>query len=342
MERKISHFQDLDLDSRKTILQSPKLNQTTALEEFVELYSIDNKILDQAIYKYSDKYLIQKLYNGNSKIQGQIQQLLTLSKFLYHGNFTGQKWRRMVFEFALAFFGTINPTYSARFDSEFLTFIQKKYSVFNWTLIFKSAYAQAKSRNREEDFPEIFRERFGLDDSKIEEKEELEIGEHIKINNAGLVLTWPFLTLFFTKLGMMDGNHFKDETARNRAVYLLQHLVFGEKDFPEYELVLNKLLVGMPLAMHLESGVELTDEEKNVSQSLLKGILQNWTKLNTSTIEALQLTFLQRVGDLSFDEDMISLKVEPKGVDALMESISWNIKMVKLPWMQKAIQINWK
>ena len=342
LEKKISHFQDLDLDSRKTILQSPKLDQTTALEEFVELYSIDNKILDQAIYKYSDKYLIQKLYNGNSKIQNQIRQLLSLSKFLYHGNFTGQKWRRMVFEFALAFFGTINPTYSARFDSEFLTFIQKKYSVFNWTLIFKSAYSQAKSRNREGDFPEIFRERFGLDDSKIEEKEELEIGEHIKINNAGLVLTWPFLTLFFTKLGMMDGNHFKDETAQNRAVYLLQHLAFGETDFPEYELVLNKLLVGMPLAMHLESGVELTDEEKNISQSLLKGILQNWAKLNTSTIEALQLTFLQRVGDLSFDEDMISLKVEPKGVDALMESISWNIKMVKLPWMQKAIQINWK
>lgn len=342
LERKISHFPDLDLDSRKTILQSPKLDQTTALEEFVILYSIENKILDQAIYKYSDKYLIQKLYNGNSKIQGQIQQLLALSKFLYHGNFSGDKWRRMVFEFALAFFKTIKPTYSARFNSEFLTFIQRKYSIFNWKLIFKSAYVQAKKVNREEDFPKIFLETFALETQIPKEKEDLEVGGYIKINNSGLVLTWPFLTMFFSKLGLIEGNQFKDEVARNRAVYLLQYLVYGETDFPEYELVLNKLLVGMPLAMHLESGIELTDEEKNISQSLLKGILQNWAKLNTSTIEALQVTFLQRVGDLRLEEDMIRLQVEPKGVDALKESISWNIKMVKLPWMQKAIQVNWK
>jgi len=170
----------------------------------------------------------------------------------------------------------------------------------------------------------------------------IESHRKIIIGNSGLVLTWPFLKMLFIRLGLIEGNRFKDETSQNRAVYLLQYLAFGDVDFPEYELVLNKLIVGMPLDIHLEPGIELTDEEKNLCQSLLKGMLQNWEKLKTSTIEALQVTFLQRVGELSLEEDMIRLQVEPKGVDALMESISWNIKMVKLPWMQKAIQINWK
>ena len=167
-------------------------------------------------------------------------------------------------------------------------------------------------------------------------------GNKIKIDNSGLVLIWPFLTMLFTRLGMIEGNRFKDETSQNRAVYLLQYLAFGDVDFPEYELELNKILVGMPLATHLEPGIVLTEEEKNLCDSLLKGILQNWEKLKTSTVEALQVTFLQRLGELSLEKNMISLKVEPKGVDALMESISWNIKMVKLPWIDKAIQINWR
>ncbi|WP_113922141.1 contractile injection system tape measure protein [Cognataquiflexum aquatile] len=345
IEINLSHFPKLTPASKKKIspnFKTTKQHEKSALEEFFELYSIDNKILDQAIYKYSDKYLLQKLYNGNSKIQGQIQQLLALSKFLYHGNFTGDKWRRMVFEFALAFFETIKPNYSARFDSEFLTLIRRKYSIFNWTLIFNSAYVQAKKVNREGDFPKIFIETFALETQIPEEKEDLEVGGHIKINNSGLVLTWPFLTMLFTRLGLIEGNRFKDETSQNRAVYLLQYLAFGDVDFPEYELVLNKLIVGMPLAIHLEPGIELTDEEKDLCQSLLKGMLQNWEKLKTSTLEALQVTFLQRVGELVFEDSQVALNVEKKGVDALMESISWNIKLFKLPWMEKAIQITWK
>jgi hypothetical protein len=71
-------------------------------------------------------------------------------------------------------------------------------------------------------------------------------------------------------------------------------------------------------------------------------MLQNWEKLKTSTAEALQVTFLQRVGELVFEDTQVTLDIERKGVDALMESISWNIKMFKLPWMEKALQINWK
>lgn len=172
--------------------------------------------------------------------------------------------------------------------------------------------------------------------------EYIESHRRIIIGNSGLVLTWPFLTMLFTRLGLIEGNRFKDETSQNRAVYLLQYLAFGETEFPEYSLVLNKIFAGMPLAMHLEPGIELTDEEKNLCQSLLKGMLQNWEKIKTSTIEALQVTFLQRVGELVFEDSQVALNVEKKGVDALMDSINWNIKLFKLPWMEKAIQINWK
>jgi hypothetical protein len=166
--------------------------------------------------------------------------------------------------------------------------------------------------------------------------------ENFFINNSGLILTHPFLPTFFTRLGMMESNRFKDETSQNRAVYLLQYLAFGDVDFPGYELVLNKILVGMPLAIHLEPGIVLTDEEKNLCDSLLKGMLQNWEKLNTSSVEALQVTFLQRVGELVFEDTLLTLNVEKKGVDILLDSIPWNINMVKLPWIDEALQINWR
>lgn len=171
--------------------------------------------------------------------------------------------------------------------------------------------------------------------------EDFESRRQIMISNSGLVLTWPFLTMLFTRLGMIESNKFKDETSQNRAVYLLQYLAYGDVDFPEYELVLNKILVGIPLAIHLEPGIELTDEEKNLCDSLLKGMLQNWEKLKTSSVEALQVTFLQRVGKLVFEDTQVTLDVERKGVDILLDSIPWNINMVKLPWIDKAIQINW-
>jgi hypothetical protein len=251
----------------------------------------------------------------------------------------------MVYEFAIQYPNTLNSFDPGKFHSGFLLFIQRKYAVFNWERIFKSLQKEIVKRKLRIKLPAAIRKDYKLEVSEIARLKETEIlttGQQVKINNSGLVLTWPFLTMLFSRLGMLAGNRFKDGKMQNRAVYLLQYLAFGDSDFPEYDLVLNKILVGMPSATHLEPGIVLTDDEKNLSESLLKGMLQNWEKLSTSTVEALQITFLQREGELVFEDNQIILNVENRGVDALMDSISWNIKMVKLPWMEKPIIINWR
>jgi hypothetical protein len=95
-----------------------------------------------------------------------------------------------------------------------------------------------------------------------------ETGIEIGIYNAGLILFWPFLTRLFEVLLCVNNGNFINAESRNRAVYLLQHLVFNDINFPEYQLVLNKLLVGMPTEEHLVPIDTLNKEEEESAKSL--------------------------------------------------------------------------
>jgi hypothetical protein len=163
----------------------------------------------------------------------------------------------------------------------------------------------------------------------------------IKVDNAGLVLYWPFLSRFFEKLEMAKEGEFVDNESRNRAAYLLQYLAHSQTDFPEYHFALNKLLVGMNLDDHLSPSFNLTEVEYEVSESLMYGLRNNWEKVKNSTPEGIQKTFIQREGILNFIEEKIELRVEKKGVDVLVESIPWNISIIKLPWMPYPMIVEW-
>jgi hypothetical protein len=166
-------------------------------------------------------------------------------------------------------------------------------------------------------------------------------GIGVKVYNAGLILFWPFLTRLFEHLSFVKNGKFVNSEFKNRAVYILQYLVFNETDFPEYELVLNKILTGMEPEDHLDPFIELTEEEKNMASSLLFGLMNNWEKVKNSTPEGVQETFLQREGILRFKQEEVYLEVEKKGVDILVKSIPWNISLIKLPWMKKPIHVEW-
>lgn len=163
----------------------------------------------------------------------------------------------------------------------------------------------------------------------------------IAVDNAGLIIVWPFLTRYFEQLFIVENGEFVDEMSKNRAVFLIQQLVYNKIDFPEYELVLNKILVGWPLENHLSPIAPLTMDEKNLSLSLLNGLKSNWDKVKNSSIEGVQETFIQRQGLLKIREERFELEIEKKGVDVLLNSLSWNISLIKLPWMQKPIYIDW-
>lgn len=163
--------------------------------------------------------------------------------------------------------------------------------------------------------------------------------EGIYIENAGLVLLHPFLPQFFTALhianedGLLQGE---------RALCLLHYLCTGQESAPEYHLVLAKLLCNIPLTLPIQSDLSLTDDEKAEAIALLTAVIGHWDALKNTGVDGLRGTFLLRPGKISLREDGDwQLQVEGKAYDILLEQLPWGIGMIKLPWMQRMLWVDW-
>jgi Contractile injection system tape measure protein len=166
-----------------------------------------------------------------------------------------------------------------------------------------------------------------------------EDGEGIYIENAGLVLLHPFLPRFFDGLGMTFENRMHQ---REKALCLLQHFCTGQSGFPEYELVLPKILCGLALDFPVETSIILSEAEKEETEAVLKATIRYWEALRNTTPDGLRGTFLCRPGKLSLkkDGDWL-LQVEPKSYDILLDHLPWSISMIKLPWMTQMLWTEW-
>ncbi len=169
------------------------------------------------------------------------------------------------------------------------------------------------------------------------------MNEEIFINNAGLVLCNPFLPRLFSLSGLTGENGFKDAKSAERAVLLLQYLLFESTEIAEHELVLNKLLCGLAPAIPVDCTLEVTPHEAETMQQLLQGIIQNWGRLGNTSPRGLVDSFLIREGKLEKDEeDIWHLKIEQKGYDVLLDSLPWSYSPVKYSWMDKPIYVSWR
>jgi hypothetical protein len=163
----------------------------------------------------------------------------------------------------------------------------------------------------------------------------------IYINNAGLVLLNPFLPTYFIRLGMLENGKFIGDEAQMRAVHLLQYLVNGMNQSAEHILVLNKILCNMPVDEPVPQGIILTEKEKNISEEVLKAVLNAWDKLKNTSIQGFQNSFLQRTGALVYKNDAWNLRVEQRGYDVLLQALPWSIGMIKTSWMDSFLYVEW-
>lgn len=173
------------------------------------------------------------------------------------------------------------------------------------------------------------------------EKEET-ITDTIAVKNAGLVLVWPFISLYFERLNLTQSNVFIDETTQQRAVHLLQYLVNQQCDYPEHGLALPKILCGMHPSDPMMGSIEITDAEKNMAESLLGGIIQQWSILKNTSSAVLRDSFLNRSGLLYLKEKGWELNVEPQAFDVLLDKRPWGIQIIKLPWMKTTLYCKWR
>ncbi|PVX30086.1 contractile injection system tape measure protein [Sphingomonas pokkalii] len=176
--------------------------------------------------------------------------------------------------------------------------------------------------------------------------QEEEPAHPLYVGNAGLVLLNPFLPSLFERLGLLT----IDATEKplilpgadaSRAVHLLQYLAEGRLDRSEPELVLNKLLCGLPTGTPIVRSIEPVQSDLDICDDLLRAVIANWPKLDQMTVDALQETFLVREGRLQYRDDRWRLRVERKALDVLTDRLPWSFSVLYHRWMAAPIHVTW-
>jgi hypothetical protein len=93
--------------------------------------------------------------------------------------------------------------------------------------------------------------------------------------------------------------------------------------------------------MPVVNSFQITEKEKNECEDLLRSVIENWKALKNTSIKGLQGSFLQRSGKLIQEEDQFVLQPEQQSIDLLLEYVPWTFRYIRLPWMKKAVEIEW-
>lgn len=162
------------------------------------------------------------------------------------------------------------------------------------------------------------------------------------IGNAGIILLAPYIPRLFSMLGYTEKGEFTSLEMQIRAMFLLQHLLYDENEFEEPALLLNKLLTGYELEEPVPLCVEINEKERELADSLLKGVMQNWDKMQNTSLRGFRQSFLIRNGVLEEGEECWQLTVEEKAYDVLLDSLPWGFSPVRFAWMPKAVYVKWR
>lgn len=164
----------------------------------------------------------------------------------------------------------------------------------------------------------------------------------LDVEDAGLVILWPFLDRFFAHVGLLDlDRRFLDEPARMQAIALLSQLAFEDADPPEYRLPLAKLLCGCAPEAFFKLERPLAPEQIDECDRLLAAVIANAPILRDTSIASFRATFVQRPALLGIREGGWLLEVEQRAHDLVLERLPWSWSWVKLPWMFDPLSVRW-
>jgi hypothetical protein len=166
--------------------------------------------------------------------------------------------------------------------------------------------------------------------------------EGIFIQHAGVILAHPFLGSLFRRLQWLQNNQFINDEAQVKAVFILHYLATGETIAAEHELVICKLLCAYPLDEPLPAEIIFTEAELQEATDMLTALIQQWDKLQNTSIAGLREGFLQRSGKLFMKNALPYVQVESNAIDILLDYLPWNISMIRLPWMKELLKAEWR
>ncbi|EZH71833.1 hypothetical protein ATO12_05495 [Aquimarina atlantica] len=211
--------------------------------------------------------------------------------------------------------------------------ISKKNKHQNFSESFKQEGKRSSIYKDHEDFQKML--------STTELSLDQEKGEGIYVTMAGVVLVHPFLERFFDSLELLNNGEWISPNHAKKGVQLLAYLATGKTLCPEHEMTLFKCICGLPFETYVGSEFDITEEQKQESNSLLSSLIEHWSVLKNTSIEGLRTNFFLREGKLTLKDDHWSLLVGQKAEDILLSRLPWSLSIIRLPWLPNIIQVMW-
>lgn len=166
--------------------------------------------------------------------------------------------------------------------------------------------------------------------------------DEISVQDAGLVLIGAYIPTLFKKLEYVADGTFVSDQARMKACRLLRYIVFG--DLPSDGLYfLGNYFCGFPWNYRIPSDIVLDENDKNIAESLIKSVIENWKAIGHVSIDGFRGTFLHREGIIEKEnDDEIYLKVKKGPFDMLLDKLPWSYSMLKFKWHKKLLSTIWR
>lgn len=180
------------------------------------------------------------------------------------------------------------------------------------------------------------------DSHKRKEVDGSEAEKKFFVDNAGILLLYPYLKKIFKGKGFLTNDYqfisYKESLA---ACYWLQFIATGNPDIKEYQLPLNKILCGFSIDAPISREWDPVKADKPEAEDFLKEVISNWEKIGNTSLDGFRNSFLLRAGRLTEEDTNWLLYVERKGWDVLLDTLPYPLGIVKLPWMIKPLYVQW-
>lgn len=165
--------------------------------------------------------------------------------------------------------------------------------------------------------------------------------DELYIDDAGLVILWPFLERLFTRVELLEKPSFRDELAQTKAIALLAYLGLEDPEPREHRLSFAKLLCGRSPEQPCILDAALEPELREECETLLAAVIDHAPVLDAMPIPQFRASFLQRAGVLSVRTGSWLLAVERQPYDLVLDRFSWSWAWIKLPWMPQPVTVEW-
>ena len=148
--------------------------------------------------------------------------------------------------------------------------------------------------------------------------------------------------MLFEKTGCTSGGKFSNDNQKALALSILSYTVYGHYTVPQADVSAIQLLCGFDAGMVPTEMPLLSDNQKEIAESLLNEVIHNWDAIGNTSPNGLRSSFLIRAGTLSENEHGPKLNIPPTSYDILLDKLPWSYSIIKLPWMRTPLYVTWR